>query len=111
MHDFSASDFAVIWRDTYAYLLRAVPKIHRVIYAELCARPAETAAAALRHLGLEPDSSVAEAIRTNRTLAEHGTSESAALSIGRWKRDLDPADARIVAEVCGPMMRELDLEV
>ena len=40
----------------------------------------------------------------------HASSESPESSIGRWKRELDPAEAELFAKEIGPELRGLGLE-
>lgn len=106
---YSVRDFALIWRDTYAYLGREIPGAYRVAYARLVRDPAGTARNVLEYLGLPWDPAVAAEIAANATLATHGSSRTAEDSIGRFRRDLAPADVRIVEDVCAAGMRDLGI--
>lgn len=107
----SVRDLAVIWRDTYEYLLAKVPHIHHVSYVKLVTKPAETTRAVLDYLGLGWDDAISKVIATDDTILTHGTTPTAAASMGRWRRDLAVSDAQVVVDLCGPMMARLGLAV
>jgi hypothetical protein len=108
---YSVRDFAIIWRDTNEHILREAPGAWRVPYELLVRNPVEAAEGVLRHLGLAYEPGIDRAIASNDTLATHGSSRTAEDSIGRWRRDLDPAHAAIVTEICGSTMESLGLPV
>ena len=109
MREEPVAHFAQLWRKIYEILLELVPTMHRVDYVDLIRQPRVEVARMLEFLGLPMTSEVEQAIATNDTIGGHGTSRTAEESIGRWRRDLPKEDAKLVEEVCGPMMARLGL--
>jgi hypothetical protein len=81
-----------------------------VRYEDLINAPGATLAALLDHLGLPCEASDVQRLldgatyRAEISQAQHRTMLDAAESIGRWRRDLDPAVARACDEAFGPAL-------
>jgi hypothetical protein len=85
--------------------LRQVSDAHLVRYEDLVRDPQGVAAGVLRHLGLDPAERQAGDPKEAAVFAHHGTSATPEASIGRWQQELDAAEARLVTERCGELMR------
>jgi hypothetical protein len=107
----SIASFAGVWKRSYEALLGLVPSYHVVDYVDLIDDPRRIVSGVLEYLGLDPAPQVDLAIETNDTIGGHGTSRTAAETIGRWRRDLSPKEASEVVEICGPMMEKLGVPV
>jgi cobalamin biosynthesis Mg chelatase CobN len=99
-----------------AYVERA-GEAHVVKYEDLVARPAETLGEAFRYLEVEAgEQRVEEALAaassaSSGTQRLHGTTASAAQSVGRWHEDLPPALARTCEEAFGEALRVFGYDV
>jgi hypothetical protein len=87
------------------------PQAHLLRYEDLVLRPDETLSALLEYLDLEPTPSMVEGMierASEETLAmqEHRTSPDPEKSIGRWRRDLDPAMRAACQEAFGDVLEE-----
>lgn len=98
-------DTAIGWRNTYTGLLRYC-RDHTVIYYEELVR--DTAAVTRRvfaFLGLEP----IEAAGTEddrQPFSHHGTSDTPAATVDRWRRDLTAEEIATVESICGELMQQ-----
>ena len=94
-------------RSETAYLLR---------YEDLVLAPRETLRALLEYLGVASEApEIDELIRratelTPRAQKLHSTTSDAAVSVGRWKTDLDPSLSTAAEEAFGESLRELRYE-
>ena len=86
-------------------------------YEDLVERPAETARALFAQVGLDAAAPTVEATlaraaaRMPERQAGHGTTPDPAASIGRWRRDLDPALQAACAEAFGESLAAFGYEV
>lgn len=93
------------WRSTYEYLHGAEAPKCVVTYEQLVADPAATGRRVLEFLGLEEHASVERAAAEVASAKEPGASPGAPAGVGRWRKELTPADARAVEQRCGAVMR------
>ena len=96
-----------LWRSWSARRQQA----HLVRYEELIDRPRETLQGILAYLKLDAAPSAAEellqrAMVDTTELAGHRTASTAQESIGRWRRDLDPATQLLCREVFGESLEQ-----
>jgi sulfotransferase family protein len=92
-----SANLAASWR-------RRSGRAHLIRYEDLLRQPRETVAALVEYLGLETDDAALarmtdSLVRREEALEGHITSDSPEASIGRWRRDLDPALQGLTEEV------------
>jgi hypothetical protein len=112
---FASSDAAYLSR-----LADQVRKLHRywlerrhdsvlVRYEDLVLQPAPVLQRVFAYLGVDDSAStvagvIARASREDAQTRAHVTAGSPAASVGRWRRDLDPALARAIEDLTGPVL-------
>ena len=79
---------------------------HLIRYEDLIVQPSDTVGALFAYLDLDASEAMvagvlARASAENAVLRQHQTSDSPAASIGRWRRDLNPALQAVCADVLG----------
>ena len=79
----------------------------RLRYEDLVSDLAGQAAALGAWLGVELDPAQVEQRRTASDVRGHMTSDSPAASVGRWRRDVDPAEQRILNEGLSAVLEAL----
>ena len=84
-------------------------------YEDLILRPQETLTTLLAYLGLDASPAMVagmleRAAQDTSQMQQHRTSDSAAQSIGRWKRDLSPEIQAAAGEVLGEVLGMLGYE-
>jgi hypothetical protein len=94
-------------------------RAHLVRYEDLVLHPRETLTGVLDYLGISSSDAVIDAMLSAGTTPEqprdpttswaqiHETSKDAVASIGRWRRDLDPALQACCQEAFGGLLEEL----
>lgn len=106
-------DYCVAWRGLYADCLDYLPGNLAVRYEDLAREPARELERVMEHLGLAvaPEQLAAEADAAREAFRRgHATTGSVDESIGRWRRDLPPADRAVVAEVCRSVLERCGYE-
>ena len=91
-------------------------RAHLIRYEDLVLRPDETLHRLFAYLDLDAGETMVEdvlrrATRDSDELRQHRTSDDPASSIGRWRRDLDPALQAVCAEVLGEDLAVLGYDV
>jgi hypothetical protein len=105
---------------------RGVANYHRTVlehgpdaplirYEDLVRQPHETLTRLFTQLGLDASAAVVEEVLTRAAAetagtAEHRTTASAEESIGRWRRDLSPAESRALHLALGEMLAAFGYE-
>jgi hypothetical protein len=89
---------------------RRAARSHLVRYEDLVTNPHGALEAMLPYVGVDASSAtidgmVERASRTTPELRQHQTSDSPAASIGRWRRDLDPALQMVAADAFNDILR------
>jgi hypothetical protein len=89
---------------------------HLLRYEDIVLRPEETLHALFTYLDLDAGEAMVgnvlqRASRDSDELRQHRTSDDPASSIGRWRRDLDPALQAVCAEVLGDNLAALGYDV
>ncbi len=100
----AAAEFCVEFRSLYGYGLPLVPNSLLVRYEDLVRAPQQELGRVLTHLGLDPATSPLDDTAQTALFERHGTSTSAAASIGRWRNDLPPEEATFVAQELGDLL-------
>lgn len=100
----AAAEFCVEFRSLYGYGLPLVPNPLLVRYEDLVRAPERELGRVLAHLGLDPASSAPADTTQAALFLRHGTSDSAAASIGRWRRDLPAEEAAFVTQELGDLL-------
>ena len=74
---------------------RTEPGLQQIVlrYEDLLLRPSEAMASIWEFLSLEPYDVTGESDAEAEVFARHGTSETPAATIGRWRRDLSAEQA------------------
>jgi hypothetical protein len=95
-------EFALSWR-------RSAGSAHLIRYEDLVLEPTKALAGGLAYLGLDSSPEAIEAMIAAPSIPDrHRTTEDAALSIGRWKRDGDEAFRAACEEELGDLLVEFD---
>jgi hypothetical protein len=94
---------------------RRAERAHLVRYEELVARPAEILKGVLGYLEVDASETILESMTQTLTastpgMEAHRTTPDASSSIGRWKRDLDPALQRLCEAAFGPALETFGYE-
>jgi hypothetical protein len=107
-------EYCIGWRNLYASCLDYLPGNLMVRYEDVVADARRELTRIMAHLGLEPEpAQLADDSGRAREAARkgHATTATVDASIGRWRRDLPPADAALVTEVCEPLLRRCGYEL
>lgn len=94
---------------------RQSARSHLVRYEELVTSPSDTLRAMLIYIGVDASSAtidgmIERASRESPELQQHQTSGSSASSIGRWRRDLDPALQAVASDVFSDLLARFDYD-
>jgi hypothetical protein len=82
-------------------------RLDPIRYEDLIQAPEATVGAVLDALGLPSDAACTAAIADRTSFAGQATSGSPAASVGRWRRELDCDEVRLVEARCGELMARL----
>jgi hypothetical protein len=93
------------WRGLYEGCLDHLAGNLLVRYEDLVLRQEQELARVMAHLGLDVHAAQLMAEPREATRIGHATTPSAAASVGRWRRDLPDADARLIARACAGVLR------
>jgi hypothetical protein len=100
----AAAEFCVEFRSLYGYGLPLVPNALLVRYEDLVEAPQRELDRVLIHLGLDPTAATLDDAARPALFARHGTSSSAAASVGRWRSDLPADEAAYVTQELGDLL-------
>lgn len=103
MQPLPVPDFCVYWRSLYDSAVQFLHPHLLVRYEDLVEDPPKIIAAILAHLDLEPVAGIDYGIDEG-SFAQHGTSRSTRDSVGRWRRELQPDEAAMMADKLGDML-------
>ena len=99
------------WNRHYTKALEVLDDHLVIRYESLVPAPKKCLQDILGFVNLAMCPQIEAALHDNETFRQMGTSSSVSASLGRWKHELPRADARIVEETCGPLMRRFGYPV
>ncbi len=102
--DLSVEQFCTEFRSRYGYGLPYVPDYVLVRYEDLVADPRAQLQRVLDHLELPLQSLTAKDLAQGTLFAAHGTSNSVAASVGRWRRDLPHDEGEFLTRELGDLL-------